>query len=139
MGQTLSFLVVAVILLLLFGACGSQLGLSVGALGVARDVVYGDEKNPDTLYFILGTSGIEENQVCDVLELTRLRPVDAEGNYYYGYVGSMVGPVVGESPCAALKDSGDHLVVETMIPTKYRYIAGNTGIALPDDPLDTTP
>ncbi len=139
MRQTLSFLLLAVISLLLLGACGVQTGLSVGALGVPRDVEYDDEKNPDSLYMILGTSGIEEDQVCDVLELTRLQPVDAEGNYYYGHVGSMRDPVIGERPCAELKDSGDHLVVETMIPTKHRYLAGNTGIVLPDDPSDTTP
>ena len=53
MRQTLSFLLLAVISLLLLGACGVQTGLSVGALGVPRDVEYDDEKNPVSLYMIL--------------------------------------------------------------------------------------
>jgi hypothetical protein len=139
MRQTMSFLVMTVLSLLLLGACGSEASLSFGALGVVRDVEFDDQKNPDTLYLILDTSGIEEDKVCNVLELTRLLPVDADGNHYYGHEGSMKDPSTGERPCAELKDSGDHLIVETMIPAKYRYIVGNTGIALPEEPLETTP
>ena len=137
MRQTLSFLVVTAISLLLFGACESS--LDVGSLAVVRDAPFEDDKNPDPLYHVVKTSGVVEDQICTGLELARQSAVDADGKHYYGFVGSLTDPDTGEWPCAELKNSGDHLVVETMIPAKYRYITGNTGITLPTDPLDTTP